>query len=109
MKSINVINTIAVPEGMEGIAEQVRAEYVDYFKKQEGFVTSTFYKSLNREEDSSIRYVNIVVWKSKAHFEKVVNKGFENELGENKDGYQVLGKGFPEPIKVSPGQYEIIA
>ena len=109
MKSISVINTITVPEAMEDIAEQVREEYVDYFKKQEGFLSSTFYRSINREADNSIRYVNIVEWKSREHYEKVVNSGFENEAGENEDGYRVLGKGFPAPIKVSPGQYEIIA
>ncbi len=109
MPHISVINTISVPAGMEDIAEQVRAEYVAYFERQDGFVSSTFYRSIKREPDNSIRYVNIVVWQSRSHFEKVVNKGFENAQGENADGYRVLGKGFPEPIAVSPGQYEIIA
>ena len=35
MKQISVINTILVPAGMESVAEEVRATYVDYFKKQE--------------------------------------------------------------------------
>lgn len=108
-KNISVINTITVPEGMEAIAENVREEYVNYFQQQDGFVSSTFYRSISRENDDSIRYVNIVVWESEAHFNAVVNKGFENELGENKDGYRVLGRGFPEPIVVSPGRYEVIA
>ena len=109
MKNISVINTITVPDGMESIAEEVREEYVNYFKKQEGFVSSTFYRSINREDGNAIRYVNIVVWKSIESFESVVNLGFKNKSGENEDRYRVLGKGFPAPIKVSPGQYEIIA
>jgi heme-degrading monooxygenase HmoA len=108
MESISVINTITVPEGMESIAEQVRLEYVDYFKQQDGFLGSTFYKSVNRESDGSIKYINTVVWQSQAHFEKVVNFGFSNDHGENKDGRRVLGRGFPEPIQVSPGQYIVI-
>ena len=52
--------------------------------------------------------MNIVVWASYRHFEQVVNKGFQNEGGENSDGMRVLGKGFPEPIIVSPGQYQVI-
>lgn len=101
MKNISVINTISVPAGMEATAEHIRAVYIDYFRHQDGFVSSTFYKSICREEDNSIRYINIVVWASQAHF--------ENELGQNEDGYRVLGRGFPEPIRVSPGQYEIIS
>jgi heme-degrading monooxygenase HmoA len=93
---------------MEDTAEKVRDEYVSYFKSQEGFVSSTFYKSINREEDDSIKYINTVVWESQAHFEKVVNLGFKNDLGRNSDGRYVLGKGFPEPIKVSPGQYVVV-
>jgi len=108
MDKISVINTITVPKGMEKIAEEVREEYVNYFKKQDGYVNSTFYKSLNREDDGSIRYVNIVMWESYDHFERVVNKGFKNEEGENNDGMRVLGKGFPEPIKVLPGQFTTI-
>ena len=108
MEQISIINTILVPGGMEAEAELVRCEYVEYFSRQEGFVSSTFYKSLSNEEDGSIKYVNIVVWQSYSHFERVVNKGFENEDGENRDGMRVLGKGFPKPIIVSPGQYHII-
>ncbi len=108
MDQVSVINTITVPVGMEDTAELVREEYVSYFQKQDGFVSSTFYKSINREPDGTIKYINTIVWESYSHFEKVVNKGFENEFGENKDGKRVLGKGFPEPIKVSPGQYIII-
>ena len=93
---------------MEETAENIRKDYVEYFQNQEGYVSSTFYKSINREEDDSIKYVNIVVWKSRYHFEQVVNKGFENEDGENEDGMLVLGKGFPEPIRVSPGQFTTI-
>ncbi|MDN3637354.1 antibiotic biosynthesis monooxygenase [Simiduia curdlanivorans] len=109
MSEINVINTIQVPAGMEAEAEQIRAVYVDYFSKQEGFVSSTFYKSIHRETDGSIKYVNTVVWASIQDFERVVNLGFNNTDGENSDGMRVLGKGFPEPIVVSPGQYQIIS
>lgn len=108
MKTVSIINTISVPEGMEAEAELVRSEYIEYFSKQEGFVSSTFYKSLARESDNTIRYVNIVVWASQFHYEQVVNRGFQNEGGENNDGMRVLGKGFPELIVVSPGQYQII-
>jgi heme-degrading monooxygenase HmoA len=109
MEQISVINTIKVPAGMEDIAEQVRNDYVAYFSQQDGFVSSTFYKSLNRESDGAILYVNTVVWASYAHFQQVVNTGFNNAEGENSDGRRVLGKGFPEPILVMPGQYVIIS
>lgn len=109
MEQVSVINTILVPKGMEAIAESVRNEYVEYFQKQDGFVSSTFYKAVNREQEGAIQYVNIVVWQSYGHFEQVVNNGFANAQGENSDGMRVLGKGFPEPIIVSPGQYQIIA
>ncbi len=108
MEQVSVINTITVPKGMETTAEQVRGEYIAYFSEQDGFISSTFYKSIHREDDDSIKYINTVVWASHAHFEKVVNIGFKNAQGENKDGKKVLGKGFPEPIKVSPGQYFIV-
>lgn len=108
MEQISVINTIIVPAGMEDIAEQVRNDYVAYFSHQEGFVSSTFYKSIHRESDNAVRYVNTVVWASYAHFQQVVNSGFNNADGENSDGRRVLGKGFPEPIQVMPGQYVII-
>ena len=105
MSKVSIINTITVPEGMESDAEEVREIYIEYFSKQEGFVESIFYKSIEREEDGSIKYVNIVVWESFEAFTRVVNAGFYNEDGQNSDGYKVLGKGFPEPIKVSPGRY----
>lgn len=108
MEQVSIINTILVPEGMEGEAELVRSEYVNYFSEQEGFVSSTFYKSFEREPDNTIKYVNIVVWQSQSHYEQVVNKGFQNEDGENNDGMRVLGKGFPSPIVVSPGRFQII-
>lgn len=109
MPEVNVINFIEVPQGMESKAEEVREVYVDYFRRQPGFVSSTFYRSLNRGENGCIKYVNIVVWDSQASFERVVNLGFANSDGENADGMRVLGKGFPEPIKVSPGQYVEVA
>jgi heme-degrading monooxygenase HmoA len=108
VNEISVINSIIVPSGMEGEAENIRNEYVNYFKEQEGFVSSTFYRSTSKEDDKSTKYVNIVVWASQEHFEKVVNMGFRNTDGVNKDGMKVLGKGFPEPIIVYPGQYAVI-
>ena len=80
---------------------------MDYFRKQPGFVSATFYKSINA--DNQFNYINIVVWESLEAFQTVVNKGFENEDGLNEDNMKVLGKGFPEPIKIAPGQYEVIA
>jgi len=106
MKQISVINFIEVPDGMEKIAIETRNAYVDYFQKQQGFVSSTFYRSVN--EDEKQKYVNIVVWDSIDSFNNVVNLGFSNEQGKNSDGLKVLGKGFPAPIFVSPGQYEVI-
>ncbi len=107
-EEVSIINSIVVPEGMEKNAEAIRDEYVSYFKKQPGFVSSTFYRSIARENDNSIKYVNIVVWSSYEAYLAVVNTGFENDEGENADGMKVLGKGFPEPIVVSPGQYMCI-
>lgn len=108
MPEVSVINLIEVPEGMESQAEEVREVYVSYFRKQQGFVSSTFYRSLDRGNSGSIKYVNIVVWDSQDSFERVVNLGFTNSDGENSDGMRVLGKGFPEPIVVSPGRYAVI-
>ncbi|MFV1985073.1 MAG: hypothetical protein ACC657_16110 [Thiohalomonadales bacterium] len=54
------------------------------------------------------KYINIVVWDSYDSYKNVVNIGFLNENGLNTDNMKVLGKGFPEPIVVSPSQYEII-
>jgi heme-degrading monooxygenase HmoA len=109
MEQVSVINTIIVPAGMEAIAEQVRNDYVAYFSQQDGFISSTFYKSIQRDSDNAMRYINTVVWASYAHFQQVVNSGFTNAEGENNDGRKVLGKGFPEPIQVMPGQYVIIS
>lgn len=108
MESLSVINIISVPEGMENTAEEVRNEYVKYFEKKKGFVGSTFYRSIDRNDDKSIQYINIVTWQSRADYEAVVNEGFKNPDGENVDGMRVLGKGFPEPINVSPGRYIIV-
>lgn len=105
MSQISVINTILVPAGMEAEAEYIRDEYVKYFQQKAGFVSSTFYRSIKREEDGAIKYINTVVWESYADFENVVNAGFNNQDGENAEGMRVLGRGFPEPIVVSPGQY----
>lgn len=106
MKQISVINIIEVPEGMEGKAVEVREIYVDYFRKQKGFISSTFYRSVNEEQKG--KYINIVVWDSYDSYIDVVNIGFSNKEGKNSDDMKVLGKGFPEPIVVSPCQYEII-
>jgi len=79
MKQISVINFIEVPEGMEETALEVRNTYVDYFRKQSGFVSSTFYRSVN--ENKKQKYVNIVVWDSIDSFNKVVNSGYSNDQG----------------------------
>lgn len=106
MKQISVINSIEVPEGHEETAIKVRDIYIDYFKTKPGFVSSTFYRTINNE--NKFNFVNIVVWDSYESFQAVVNSGFENTEGLNEDNMKVLGKGFPHPIKVSPGQFEII-
>jgi heme-degrading monooxygenase HmoA len=106
MKEISIINIITVPEGMEVTAIEMRELYVDYFRKQEGFVSSTFYRSVN--ENHKEKYINIVVWDSYDSYKNIVNTGFSNLEGKNTDGMKVLGRGFPEPIEVSPSQYEII-
>ncbi|MEQ8477280.1 MULTISPECIES: antibiotic biosynthesis monooxygenase [Fulvivirga] len=106
MKQISVINSIEVPEGHEEMAIKVRDIYIDYFKTKPGFVSSTFYRTINSE--NKFNFVNIVVWDSYESFQAVVNSGFENTEGLNEDNMKVLGKGFPPPIKVSPGQFEII-
>jgi heme-degrading monooxygenase HmoA len=108
MKKISVINYIEVPEGMAHEAERVRETYVDYFCNQKGFVRSTFYREINASNAAGTRYINIVVWDCYESFQAVVNAGLENDEGLNDDGMKILGKGFPAPIKVSPGQYEII-
>lgn len=91
---------------MESVAEETRDQYIDYFRTQDGYCGSTFYKAL--DDGSAFHYVNIVVWRSKADFERVVNLGFKNTDGENEDGMKVLGRGFPEPIVVHPGRYSVI-
>ena len=91
---------------MKDEAIKIRDIYVDYFRKQPGFVSSTFYESLN--EDNKFNYINIVVWDSESSFQAVVNSGFSNEDGLNDDNMKVLGKGFPPPIEVNPGQYKVI-
>lgn len=106
MSQISVINFIQVPENMDEEAVNIRTVYVDYFRKQKGFVSSTFYKSIT--SDKYTNYVNIVVWESYESFQKVVNAGFDHIDGMNNDGFKVLGKGFPEPILVTPGQFTII-
>ena len=106
-KAISVINSIKVPKHMVREAIAVRNNYVDYFKRQPGFVSSTFYQAAE-DSQSSFDFVNIVVWESKEHFDAVVNDGFRNSDGMNRDGRKVLGKGFPEPIQVSPGQYVVV-
>lgn len=106
MKQVSVINSINVPEGHVETAIKVRDIYVEYFKTKPGFVSSTFYKAIN--EDSSFNFVNIVVWDSYQSLEAVANSGFGNVEGLNDDNMKVLGKGFPYPIKVNPGQFETI-
>lgn len=106
MKQVSVINSIEVPEGHEATALNIRDIYVEYFKTKPGFVSSTFYRSINH--DNKFNYVNIVVWDSLESMQAVVNSGFSNVERLNNDNMKVLGKGFPHPIKVSPGQFETI-
>ncbi len=106
MNHISVINSIEVPKGFEEEAIKVRDIYIEYFKNKSGFVSSTFYRTINNE--NKFNFVNIVVWDSYESFQAVVNSGFENREGLNNDNMKVLGRGFPHPIKVSPGQFEII-
>ncbi|QCX39045.1 hypothetical protein FF125_11590 [Aureibaculum algae] len=106
MKEISVINSIKVPKGHEETAINVRDIYIKYFKTKPGFVSSTFYKSIN--SDNSFNFVNIVVWDSYESFQAIVNSGFDNIEGLNDDNMKVLGKGFPHPIMVNPGQFETI-
>ncbi len=106
MKEISVINSIQVPEGHEEMAIKIRDAYIEYFKTKPGFVSSTFYQSIN--PDNTFNFVNIVVWDSYASVEAVVNSGFDNIEGLNDDDMKVLGKGFPPPIVVNPGQFKTI-
>lgn len=106
MPHIHAINCIEVPHGYEQCAIDVRAVYIDYLKKQTGYISSIFYRaSVHR---SHINFINIVVWESQEAYDAVVNAGYGNSDGENEDGMKILGKGFPDPIKVHPGVYEII-
>lgn len=107
MKQISVINSIEVPAGFEDKAIEVRELYINYFKTKKGFVSSTFYKSINAE--NKFNFINIVVWDSYESIQAVVNSGFQNAEGLNEDDMKVLGQGFPPPIKVNPGQYEVIS
>ncbi|MEQ8904024.1 antibiotic biosynthesis monooxygenase [Ekhidna sp.] len=106
MKEVSVINSIQVPSGHEEMAINVRDTYIKYFKTKSGFVSSTFYKSIN--PDNTFNFVNIVVWDSRESFNNAVNSGFDNAEGLNDDNMKVLGKGFPSPIAINPGQYETI-
>ncbi|WP_428697360.1 antibiotic biosynthesis monooxygenase family protein [Stappia sp.] len=107
MPQISAINCIEVPDGMEDTAIRVRNAYVDYFRGKAGFVSSTFYRASTAR--GLINFINIVVWESQAAYDAVVNEGYGNAEGLNADGMKVLGKGFPEPIVVHPGVFEIIA
>lgn len=106
MTEISAINCIEVPEGFEEIAISIRNEYVSYFRTKAGFVSSVFYRASTQND--AINYINIVVWSSQESYDAVVNEGFTNLEGLNADGKKVLGKGFPDPIVVHPGVYEII-
>ncbi len=106
MEQISIINSIEVPTGMERQAIKIRDEYVEYFRQQAGFVSSTFYRSIN--EKNKFNFINIVVWESYDAYNAVINAATLDNSGENNDGMKVLGNGFPEPITVSPGQYKII-
>lgn len=107
MQSISVINVLEVPPGFEAEAIKIREEYISYFRQKTGFVSSTFYRSINSE--NKFNFINIVVWDSHESFTAVVNSGFDNDEGLNIDEMKVLGRGFPPPIKVAPGQFEIIS
>jgi len=106
MKKISIINSLEVPAGLEDKAIEIREEYVAYFSQQPGFVSSTFYRSINSE--NKFNFINIVVWDSYDSYQTVVNSAAFDRKGINDDSMKVLGNGFPDPISVSPGQYEII-
>ncbi|MBL4740921.1 MAG: hypothetical protein JKY12_07990 [Sneathiella sp.] len=106
MTEISAINCIEVPVGSEDVAVSIRDEYVAYFRTKAGFVSSTFYRA--SIQNDAINFINIVVWSSQEAYDAVVNEGFSNFEGLNADGKKVLGKGFPAPIVVHPGVYEII-
>ncbi|MEM9073918.1 MAG: antibiotic biosynthesis monooxygenase [Myxococcota bacterium] len=104
--TVSAINCIEVPEGYESVAIETRERFVAYFRAQPGFVSSTFYRATTHR--GRINFINPVVWESQEAYDAVVNLGFQNAEGENADGMKVLGRGFPEPIVVHPGVYEII-
>ncbi len=106
MNQVSAINVLEVPEGFEDEAIAVRERYVAYFKQQPGFVSATFYQSINAE--NRYNFINIVVWVSEQAYQAVVKGAAMHAEGENADGMKVLGRGFPEPILVNPGQYKII-
>lgn len=107
MNQVSVINSIEVPDGLEEEALAVRDSYVAYFRQQPGFVSSTFHRSINNE--NKYNFINIVVWDSYDAYQAAVNSAVLNREGKNDDGMKVLGTGFPEPVSVCPGQYEVIA
>lgn len=97
---------ILIPQWMVSAAELVRIAFVAYFCQQAAFSVLLF-SPTKRESDTTIKYINIVVWAAQFHFEQVVNSGFLNEDGENRDALWVLGKGLPKPLVVTPGRYPI--
>ncbi|MFT5686377.1 MAG: heme-degrading monooxygenase HmoA [Myxococcota bacterium] len=106
MPAVHAINCIEVPTGSEQTAEEIREVYVAYFRRQPGFVSSTFYRATKTAD--AINYVNIVEWASQEACDAVVNRGYEDAEGENADGMKVLGRGFPSPIVIHPGLFERI-
>ncbi|MFT4977461.1 MAG: heme-degrading monooxygenase HmoA [Myxococcota bacterium] len=106
MPHVSAINCIEVPPGSEETAEEIREVYVACFRRLPGFVSSTFYRATLAND--RINYVNIVVWESREAYDAVVNQGFSDAEGTNADGMKVLGKGFPSPIVVHPGLFEVI-
>ena len=106
MPPISIINCIEAPLGMEQTAIQVRNQYADYYRKQPGYVSSTFYRSIGI--DNKFNFINIVVWESVDAYQAVVNAGFANDPASNTDGVKITDQGFPDAIKVNSGQYEII-
>lgn len=107
MANVSAINCIEVPHGYEDLAISIRNEYVEYFSTKDGFVSSTFYRASTQSD--AINYINVIVWSSQEAYNTVVNEGFNNIDGLNNDGKKVLGKGFPAPIVVHPGVYEIVS
>ena len=99
-KEITVINFIEVPIEMIDEAIAIRNRYIDYFKVQKGFISSTFYRSI--QEDTFHKFVNIVVWDSEESFKSVVNLGFKNHQ------FQFLNPNRkPQPQILNPNQNPI--